>query len=131
LRYRQLAVGIVMTLATGYISPVLGQLQAQSINTSNLSSALELNSIRPTTLLTPNNQTAQAIPINPNLSLPRPINPSSTIFSAPTTIERLSFSNTGQLTIEANQPVSYRTNFDLASGIYNLTIANAKISPNL
>ena len=223
MRYRQLAVGIVMTLATGYISPVVGQLQAQSINKSNLSSSLQLNSIRQTAnglmltvnanpqiqmqhednpdhlivdlqntnlaqelqkvtvpmnrlgikqvrvaqfqnspeiaqlvfdldssnpdskvawqsqysattktlLITPNNQIAQAIPINPNLSLPRPINPSNTISSTPAAIERLSFSNTGQLTIEANQPVSYRTNLELASGTYNLTIANAKISPYL
>ncbi|WP_434685428.1 N-acetylmuramoyl-L-alanine amidase [Pseudanabaena minima] len=229
LRYRQLAVGILMTVATGYISPVLGQLQAQSINNiSNLSSTVQLNGIRPTNnglmltvnanpqiriqrennperlivdlqntnlaqalhqstlpmnrlgikqvrvaqfqnnpaiarlvldldsndpnskvawqgqyiastrtlLLTPSNQTAQAIPIappiNPNLNLPRPINsPTSPVSSTPTEIQSLSFSNTGQLIISANQPVSYRANFDPTSGTYTLTITNAKISPNL
>jgi N-acetylmuramoyl-L-alanine amidase len=229
LRYRQLAVGILMTVATGYISPVVGSLQAQSINNiSNLSSKVQLNSIRATNnglmltvnanpqiriqrednpdrlivdlqntnlaqqlhqstlpmnrlgikqvrvaqfqnnpaiarlvfdldssdpnskvawqgqyiaatstlLLTPSNQTAQAIPINPsvnpNLSLPRPINtPSSPISSAPAAIERLSFSSTGQLIVSANQPVSYRANVDPTTGTYNVTVANARISPNL
>ncbi|WP_323261306.1 N-acetylmuramoyl-L-alanine amidase [Pseudanabaena galeata] len=228
MRYRQLAVGILMTLATDYISPVVGQLQAQSINnTSNLPSRVQINSIRATNnglmltvnanpqiriqrednpdrlivdlqntnlaqqlhqstlpmnrlgikqvrvaqfqnnpaiarlvfdldssdpsskfawqsqyiaatrtlLLTPSNQTAQAIPINPptnpNLSLPRPINPPIPVTSAPAAIERLSFSNTGQLIVSANQPVSYRANFDPTSSTYNLTVANAKISPNL
>ena len=87
-----------------------------------------------TLLLTPSNssQTAQAIPIdtpNPNLSLPRPINTPN--ISAPVAIERLSFSSTGQLVIAANQPVSYRASFDFASGTYKVTVANAKISPNL
>ena len=229
LRYRQLAVGILMTVVTDYISPVLGQLQAQSINnTSNLSSKVQINSIRATNnglmltvnanpqiriqrednpdrlivdlqnanlaqqlhqstlpmnrlgikqvrvaqfqnnpaiarlvfdldssdpsskfawqsqyipatrtlLLTQSNQTAQEFPINPsinpNLSLPRPINtPSSPTSSTPAAIERLSFSSTGQLIVSASQPVSYRIGFDTNSGTYNLTVANAKISPNL
>jgi N-acetylmuramoyl-L-alanine amidase len=222
LRYRQLAVGILMTIATGYISPVVGQVQAQSINTSNLSSAIRLNNIRPTTnglmltvnanpqiqiqrkdnpdrlivdlqntnlaqqlhqstlpmnrlgikqvrvaqfqnspaiarlvfdldsndpnskvawqsqyiaatntlLLTPSNQVAQAIPINPSLPIYRPINPTSTT-STPAAIERLSFSNTGQLLIEANQAVNYQASLDRTSGTFNLTIPNSKISPNL
>ena len=230
MRYRQLAVGILMTVATGYVSPLLEQVQAQSINnnTFNLSSAVRLSSIRPTTnglmlsvnanpqiqiqrennpdrlivdlqntglvqelhqttvpmnrlgikqvrvaqfqtnpaiarlvfdldssnpnsnvawqsqyiaatktlLLTPSNQTAQAIPINPSLPLPslplpRPINPSTPIFSTAAVIERLSFSSTGQLVITANQPVNYQTSFDPASGTYSLIVANAKISATL
>ena len=223
MRYRQLAVGMIMTVATSYGSPVVEQLAAQS-NFSQ-SSAVQLNSIRPTTnglmltvnanpviriqrednpdrlivdlqntnlaqalhqstvpmnrlgikqvrvaqfqtnpatarlvfdldsndpnskfawqsqyiaatrtlLLTPNpSQTAQAIPINPpnpNLSLPRPVN--SNGVSTTTAIQRLGFSNTGQLIIEANQPINYRANFDFASGTYKVTVANAIISPNL
>jgi N-acetylmuramoyl-L-alanine amidase len=94
-----------------------------------------------TLLLTPSNQTAQAIPISPSLPLPslplpslplpRPINPSMPIFSTPAVIERLSFSSTGQLVITANQPVNYQSNFDPASGTYSLIVANAKISPTL
>ncbi|MCY7334139.1 MAG: N-acetylmuramoyl-L-alanine amidase [Pseudanabaena sp. CAN_BIN31] len=217
-----------MTVATGYVSPLLEQVQAQLINdinnnnnAFNLSSALRLNSIRPTTnglmlsvnanpqiriqrennpdrlivdlqntslvqelhqatvpmnrlgikqvrvaqyspaiarlvfdldssnpnsnaawqsqyiaatktlLLTPSNQTAQAIPINPSLPLPRPISSPRPIFSTPTVIERLSFSSTGQLVITANQPVNYQTSFDSASGTYSLIVANAKISATL
>ncbi|PZV12649.1 MAG: N-acetylmuramoyl-L-alanine amidase [Pseudanabaena sp.] len=227
MRYRQLAVGILMTVATSYVSPILGQVQAQSTNKSNQSSALQLNSIRPITnglmltvnanpqiriqrednpdrlivdlqntnlaqelhkatvpmnrlgikqvrvaqfqnnpaiarlvfdldssdpnskvawlsqynaatrtlLLTPSNQTAQAIPINPpispSLTLPRPINTPSQVSSTPSAIEKLSFSNTGQLIVEANQPVNYRVTIDRASGTYNVTVANAKISSNL
>jgi N-acetylmuramoyl-L-alanine amidase len=222
LRYRQLAVGILMTIATGYISPVVGQAQAQSsISASNSSNTLKLNGIRPTAtglmltvnanpqiqiqrednpdrlivdlqnttliqdlhqatvpmnrlgikqvrvaqfqtspaitrlvfdldssdpnsktawqsqyiaatktlLLTPSNQVAQAIPINPSLPIYRPINPPNT--SAPAAIERLSFSNTGQLLIEANQAVSYQTSLNSSSGTFNLTVPNSKISPNL
>lgn len=222
MRYRQLAVGILMAVMTGYVSPVEDKLQAQSLsNTSNLSSAVKLNSIRPTTnglmlfvngnpqvqiqrennpdrlivdlqntslvqalhkatvpinrlgikqvrvaqyspaiarlvfdldssdpnskfawqsqyiaatntlLLTPSNQTAQAIPINPSPPLPRPINSPSTILSTPAIIERLSFSSTGQLVLSANQSVNYQSNFDPISGTYSLKVANAKISPNL
>jgi N-acetylmuramoyl-L-alanine amidase len=235
LRYRQLAVGILMAVTTGYVSPVSDKLQAQPLNnTSNLSSAVRLSSIRPTAnglmlsvnanpqiqiqrednpdrlivdlkntslvqelhkatvpmnrlgikqvrvaqfqnspaiarlvfdldssnpnskvawqsqyiaatktlLLTPSNQTAQTIlispslplpslQISPSLPLPRPINPSTPIFSTAAVIEKLSFSSTGQLVITANQPVNYQTSFDPNSGTYNLTVANAKISPNL
>ncbi len=222
MRYRQLAVGILIALTTGYVSPVADKLQAQSLNnTSNLSSPVRLNSIRPTAnglmllvnanpqiqiqrennpdrlivdlqntslvqelhqatvpmnrlgikqvrvaqyspaiarlvfdldsndpnskvawqsqyidatktlLLTPSNQTAQAIPINPSLPLPRPVNTPRPVFSTLAVIEKLSFSSTGQLVITANQPVNYQSNFDPTSGTYSLKVANAKISPNL
>ncbi|WP_201321168.1 N-acetylmuramoyl-L-alanine amidase [Pseudanabaena sp. lw0831] len=85
-----------------------------------------------TLLLSPENQIAQAIPIdsNPTSPSPTPINPPSTI-SRPVVIERLSFSSTGQLLIFANQPFNYQTRLDRTSGIFNVTIANAKISSNL
>jgi N-acetylmuramoyl-L-alanine amidase len=72
-----------------------------------------------------------SLQISPSLPLPRPINPSTPIFSTAAVIEKLSFSSTGQLVITANQPVNYQTSFDPNSGTYNLTVANAKISPNL
>jgi len=91
-----------------------------------------------TLLLTPSNtpssQVAQAIPIAPNLPIPIRNNLINTIpnnTSRPAAIERLSFSSTGQLLIEANQPINYQTNLDRASGNFNLTVANANISPNL
>ena len=87
---------------------------------------------------TPSNQVTQAIPIAPPIapSLPMPIrnNLTNTIpnnASRPAAIERLSFSSTGQLLIEANQPINYQVNLDRTSGNFNLIVANANISPNL
>lgn len=109
MRYRQLAVGIFMTIATSYVIPVV---EAKSLNTSN--------------------QVTQAIPIdsNPASSNPTLINSPSTT-SSPVVIERLSFSSTGQLLIFGNQPFNYQTRLDRASGIFKATVANAKISSNL
>jgi len=212
LRYRQLAVGILMSVATSYGNPVVAPLQAQPINAFKQSREIRLNNIRPTTnglmlsvngnpqiriqrednpdrlivdlqntsvvkelhqtnlplnrfgvkqvrvaqynpeiarlvfdldsndpnrklewksqyngatkslLLTPVNQVAQAIPIEPN-----PIdNP-----NVPVLIERLSFSNTGLLVIEGNQPIGYQTNLDRLSRTYKVIVPNAKISPTL
>ena len=228
MRYRQLAVGICVSVATSYGIPVVAPLQAQSVNQSNLlntassSTAIRLNSIRPTAnglmlnvnanpqirtqreqnpdrlimdlqnttlvddlhqlslpmnrlgikqirvaqfqnnpaitrlvfdldsndptsklawqgqyiavtktlVLAPTNQVAQAIPIEPSSTIFRPNNPINST-ALPTAIERVSFSSTGQLLIEANQPLSYKSNLDRNSGTYNLVITNAKISPNL
>ncbi len=223
MRYRQLAVGILMSVATSYGIPVLAPLQAplqaQTINTSNQSREIRLNNIRVTPnglmlrvnanpqvriqrednpdrlivdlqntsvvkelhqtnvpinrfgvkqvrvaqfqtnpaiarlvfdldsnapnrkvewrsqyiaatntlLLTPTNQ---AIPIETNSSSPRPIE-SSNVTSLPAAIERLSFTSTGQLVIDANQPISYQASLDRPSGTFKLNIPNAKISPNL
>ena len=212
MRYRQLAVGILMSVATSYGNPVVAPLQAQPINAFKQSREIRLNNIRPTTnglmlsvngnpqiriqrednpdrlivdlqntsvvkelhqtnlplnrfgvkqvrvaqynpeiarlvfdldsndpnrklewksqyngatkslLLTPVNQVAQAIPIEPN-----PIdNP-----NVPVLIERLSFSNTGLLVIEGNQPIGYQTNLDRLSRTYKVIVPNAKISPTL
>ena len=222
MRYRQLAVGILMSVATSYGIPVLAPLQAQTINTSNQSREIRLNNIRSTPnglmlrvnanpqvriqrednpdrlivdlqntsvvkelhqtnvpinrfgvkqvrvaqfqtnpaiarlvfdldsndpnrkvdwkseyiaatntlLLTPTNQVAQAIPIETNSSSPRPLeSPNAT--SLPAAIERLSFTSTGQLVIDANRPISYQASLDRPSGIFKLSIPNAKISPNL
>lgn len=70
-------------------------------------------------------QAQTVIPINPSPTIPR------TLSATPAAIERLSFSSAGQLTITANQPVTYRTSLDTNSGTYSLTIPNARISPNL
>ena len=224
MRYRQLAVGIFIAIATSYGIPVVEQLQAQSLNISNQSDAIKLKNIRPATnglmlnmnanpqiriqrednpsrlildlqntslvkelhqanvpinrfgvkqvrvaqfqnspeitrlvfdldsndpnskiawksqyiaatntlLLSPENQVAQAIPIDSNLPSPSPtpINPPTTI-STPVVIERLSFSSAGQLLIFANQSFNYQTRLDRTSGIFNVIVANAKISSNL
>ena len=87
-----------------------------------------------TLLLSPTSQTVpqttNAIPINPNISNPSSSSTASAIANN-TVIEKLTFTNTGQLLIEANQPVNYQVRFDLASSTYNLIVPNAKISANL
>lgn len=83
-----------------------------------------------TLLLTPSNQVAQAIPLDSSVPNLKPLNAPNPI-STSAVIERLSFSNTGQLLIETSQPVNYRANFDRISGNFNLTVSNAKISANL
>ncbi len=108
MRYRQLAVGFLMSIATNYI---------WNIGNSSSSEARDVQT-----------KTAQAIPINPNLD--SSTNQLPSLLPKSVVIERLSFSNTGQLLIEANQTFSYQGKFDLVSGTYKLVITNAKISPN-
>ena len=222
MRYRQLAVGILMSVATSYGIPVVAELQAQSVSTFSQSREMRLNNIRITSnglmlsvngnpqiriqrednperlivdlqntsvakelhqtnvplnrfgvkqvrvaqfqnnpaiarlvfdfdsndpnrkvdwksqyiastntlLLTPSNQVAQAIPIDTNSSTSNPIgSPKPT--SLPAAIERLSFTSTGQLLIDGNQPISYQANLDRQSGIFKVSIPNAKISAKL
>lgn len=95
--YRQLAVGIFMSMATSY--GLVEQLQAQSIQT-------------PT-------------PINPNV-----ITQPSPAIANDATIEKISFTSTGQLIIEANKPFNYQIGFDMPSSSYRLIVTNAKISAN-
>ena len=97
LLYRQLAVGIFMSMATSY--GLVEQLQAQSIQT-------------PT-------------PINPNV-----ITQPSPAIANDATIEKISFTSTGQLIIEANKPINYQIGFDMPSSSYRLIVTNAKISAN-
>ena len=75
MRYRQLAFGIFVSIATSYVSPyvnpVVAQVQAQSINTSNLSSSvIRLNNIRPTT-----NGLMLTVNANPQVRMQREDNP--------------------------------------------------------
>jgi N-acetylmuramoyl-L-alanine amidase len=69
-------------------------------------------------------QSEQESPINN----PKLISPMS---SEPAVIERLSFSNTGKLSISANQSISYQTSLDQFSRTYKFIIPNSRISRNL
>jgi N-acetylmuramoyl-L-alanine amidase len=124
LRYRQLAVGIWMTIAASYGTPVIEQLQAEQAQ--SLNKANQANAIKSPLLLSPDHQIAQAIPIESNPSSPIPSATSNVAV-----IERLSFSSTGQLLIFANQPFNYQTRLDRTSGTFNVIVFNAKISSNL
>lgn len=124
MRYRQLAVGIWMTIAASYGTPVIEQLQAEQAQ--SLNKANQANAIKSPLLLSPDHQIAQAIPIESNPSSPIPSATSNVAV-----IERLSFSSTGQLLIFANQPFNYQTRLDRTSGTFNVIVFNAKISSNL
>lgn len=131
MRYRQLAVGIWMTIAASYGTPVIeqlqaGQLQAEQLQAQSLNKANQASAIKSPLLLSPDHQIAQAIPIESN-----PTSPIPSATSNAAVIERLSFSSTGQLLIFANQPFSYQTRLDRTSGTFNVTVLNAKISANL
>ena len=60
--------------------------------------------------------------------LPRPVGAFS---SLPTTIDGLSFNGYGQLVIQANQAIAYRSSLDLANNTYNFTIPATRISSQL
>ncbi len=99
MQYRQLAVGIFMSMVTSYGLPIVEQLQAQSIQAQ--------------------------IPISPGV-----ITTPSQAIANDVTIEKLIFTSTGQLIIEASKPISYQVGFDMPSSSYKLIVANAKISTN-
>ncbi len=87
-----------------------------------------------TLLLSPTNQTAPqkattAIPVVPTTKPSG--SPMASAIANSAVIEKLVFTNTGQLQIEASQPVNYQVRFDLASNTYNLIVPNAKISASL
>jgi N-acetylmuramoyl-L-alanine amidase len=48
-----------------------------------------------------------------------------------TLIQGLSFTNSGQLLIQANRDISYRGSIDLPSRTFNITISSAQISPQI
>jgi N-acetylmuramoyl-L-alanine amidase len=79
-------------------------------------SQLKNNSVKSNGLAS--DRITQAIPIE------------SSVNSIPAEITGLSFSSTGQILIDANQPITYLTSIDRSSGLYKLTISNAKIAAN-
>jgi N-acetylmuramoyl-L-alanine amidase len=69
-----------------------------------------------------------------SVQTPIPISPITTPAPAianDATIEKLTFTSTGQLIIEANKPINYQIGFDMPSSSYKLIVGNAKISANL
>ncbi len=88
------------------------------------------------------NQAAQA-PQTPQAPQPG-VNPPTTVANSPIVInnssainpglvliQNLSFTNSGQLLIQANRDLSYRGSLDLPSRTFNITISSAQISPQL
>jgi len=110
LQYRQLAVGVCISIASSYIE------------TSSKIEAHELSFHATSDRLT------QTIPIESTHNTPRPV--AVEVSNRFAEITRLSLSNNGQVIIEANQSLSYQTTIDQTSGMYKVTIPNAKIAAN-
>ncbi|MBD2176044.1 N-acetylmuramoyl-L-alanine amidase [Pseudanabaena sp. FACHB-1998] len=131
MRYRQLAVGVFISIASSYIGSIFSSSIEAHDSPSQLpqtytASPLKTNSVKSKGL--PSDRLTQAIPIEPSNS-PRPIIPAPTNSNS-AEVTGLSFSSTGQLLIDANQPIAYQTNFDRISGLYKVTISNTKIAVN-
>ena len=73
--------------------------------------------------------TSQPVPNLPIASLPAAL-PVATS-NLPTTIDGLVFNGYGQLVIQANRAIAYRSNVDLATNTYSFTIPAVRISSQL
>ncbi len=73
--------------------------------------------------------TSQPVPNLPIASLPAAL-PVATS-NLPTTIDGLTFNGYGQLVIQANRAIAYRSNVDLATNTYSFTIPATRISSQL
>jgi N-acetylmuramoyl-L-alanine amidase len=67
----------------------------------------------------------------PTTNSPIVVNSSSAVNPGLVLIQSLSFTNSGQLLIQANKDLSYRGSLDLPSRTFNITISSAQISPQL
>jgi len=112
LQYRQLAVGVCISIASSYIGTIF-------------SSKIEAHEL---SFHATRDRLTQTIPIESTPNTPRPV--AVEVSNRFAEITRLSLSNNGQVIIEANQSLSYQTTIDQTSGIYKVTIPNAKIAAN-
>ncbi|WP_271251805.1 N-acetylmuramoyl-L-alanine amidase family protein [Pseudanabaena sp. Chao 1811] len=112
MQYRQLAVGVCISIASSYIETIF-------------SSKIEAHEL---SFHTTRDRLTQTIPIESTPNTPRPV--LVEVSNRHLEITRLSFSANGQVIIEANQSLSYQTTIDRTSGMYKVTIPNAKIAAN-
>jgi N-acetylmuramoyl-L-alanine amidase len=89
-------------------------------------------------LISPNgspnaNQATQprVTPSPPAANSPIVINNSSAVNPGLVLIQSLSFTNSGQILIQANRDLNYRGSLDLPSRTFNISISSAQISPQL
>ncbi len=147
MRYRQLAVGVCISIASSYIGNIFSsKMEAHELSSrtpqisSQITPQVASTSRSPHSSVTntvnrilPSDRLTQAIPIESNPSSPRPVNPTVNpidINSKSVEITRLSFSSNGQIVIDASQALSYQTQLDRNSGMYKVIIPNAKIAAN-
>jgi N-acetylmuramoyl-L-alanine amidase len=112
LQYRQLAVGVCISIASSYIGTIF-------------SSKIEAHEL---SFHATRDRLTQTLPIESTPNTPRPV--PVEVSNRPSEITRLSFSTNGQVIIEANQSLRYQTTIDRTSGMYKVTIPNARIAAN-
>ena len=110
-------------------SPAIARLVLDLDGSSPVAWQSTFDPLRGLLLLRPNGlttTTSQIVPSSPIASLPAP-----STSSLPTTIDGLVFNGYGQLVIQANRAISYRSNVDITNNTYNFTIPATRISSQL
>ena len=113
-------------------SPAIARLVLDLDGSSPVAWQSTFDPLRGLLLLRPNGlttTTSQPIPSSPIASLPKPLIVATS--NLPTTIDGLVFNGYGQLVIQANRAISYRSNVDITNNTYNFTIPATRISSQL
>ena len=113
-------------------SPAIARLVLDLDGSSPVAWQSTFDPLRGLLLLRPNGlttTTSQPIPSSPIASLPTPLIAATS--NLPTTIDGLVFNGYGQLVIQANRAIAYRSNVDITNNTYNFTIPATRISSQL
>ena len=109
-------------------SPAIARLVLDMDNSSPVSWQSTFDASRGLLLLRPSGLAAIANTPSSSLPIDAPLPIAS---SLPTTIDGLTFNGYGQLVIQANRAIAYRSTVDLANNTYNFTIPAVRISAQL
>ena len=110
-------------------SPAIARLVLDMDNSSPVSWQSTFDASRGLLLLRPTG--SAAITNQPVPSLPLTSLTTASNTNLPATIDGLTFNGYGQLVIQANQAIAYRSTVDLANNTYNFTIPAVRISAQL
>ena len=116
-------------------SPAIARLVLDLDGSSPVAWQSTFDPLRGLLLLRPNGvnglttTTSPLVPSLPIASLPAPLTAATS--NLPTTIDGLVFNGYGQLVIQANRAISYRSNVDITNNTYNFTIPATRISSQL
>ena len=113
-------------------SPAIARLVLDMDNSSPVSWQSTFDASRGVLLLRPSGLVAIANTPSSSLPIAAPLPIASSLpTNLPTTIDGLTFNGYGQLVIQANRAIAYRSTVDLANNTYNFTIPAVRISAQL
>jgi len=113
-------------------SPAITRLVLDMDNSSPVSWQSTFDASLGVLLLRPSGLAAIANTPSPSLPIATPLPIASSLpTNLPTTIDGLTFNGYGQLVIQANRAIAYRSTVDLANNTYNFTIPAVRISAQL